>query len=108
VVQQAEGLTVGQVTEIMTGQMLEMTKKMEALMAGIAQTVGALGDSVQTLSTRVETSETVAKAAKDAVDSTLVLGSAGSADDHLSGTVRKMEYRSREIDTAYSPRRRGR
>ena len=101
-----EGVSTEQVSGIIAAQMTEFATKMESLLSGVTKAVGDLGGEVKSLAIRVESAESVAKAANEAVSSTLVTGS--STDDHASVKAQKGEYKSREIDTAYQPRRAGR
>lgn len=107
VVQKSEGeaaasLTAEDVTGLVAKQMTEFATKMETLFGGVSKAVEGVGSSVEALAGRVEAAEAVAKAAKEAVSGTVVLGSDGGDSE----VVVKQEARTfgREIDTAYMPR----
>lgn len=80
-----------------------VSDKFAELVGKMDEAVGAITSSVEELSSRVATAETVAKAANKALSGTVVLG--GDGGDHMAAAT-KSEYRGREIDTAFSPRRR--
>ena len=101
----APSLTPADVAGLVSEALAEATKKMETLLSGMATNLSDLSGSVQTLTGRVESAETVAKAAKTAVESTVLMGS-GAGDHHEASVVKQETNRGREIDTGFSPRRR--
>ncbi len=82
-----------------------LASKMDDLLGKLSTAVAGVADTVSGLSTKVEAVEAVAKAAKDAVEGTVVLGSGDGDRSH----ARKSEVpaRGREIDTGFrDPRQR--
>lgn len=100
--EEAEGITSEAVTSIVASQLQEFAAKMETLIGGVSGAVKSVSDSVVALSSRVEVAEGVAKAAKDALNGTVVLG--GDTGDSNPPVVIKAENSGREIDTAFQPR----
>lgn len=87
-----------------------LSKKMEDVatsVGGVSKEVADLAQGVQSLNGRVEGAEKVAKAAQEALEGTVVLGSGGDAGDRTQATKSEGGKGGREIDTAYRPRRRG-
>lgn len=97
-----DALTLAEVTNLLDGSLTKLTKKMDDMLQSMASTLSDLSGSVQTLSGRVESAETVAKAAKQAVESTVLMGS--GAGDHVEAVVKRDYLRGREIDTGFAPR----
>lgn len=86
-----------------------LTKKMDTVaesVSGVSKEVATLNQRTQELSGRVDGAEKVAKAAQEALEGTVVLGSGGDAGDRTQAVKSEGNKAGREIDTAYRPRRR--
>lgn len=107
---EAEALTAKEVADIVATtvgpDITSMTQKMETLVSSLealTTSMNGVTTTVAGLATRVEDVEKVAKAAGDAVSSTIVSG-AGSEDHAPAKKSETGVQRGREIDTAFMPR----
>lgn len=92
-------LVTTEVAKASTELTASMKAMMEGLTATITKSVGEMKESVTSLQARVETAESVAKAAKGAVTGMVVLGS--EQGDQVDTQKQEQQYVGREIDTAF-------
>lgn len=84
-----------------------LAKKMDTVtesVSGVTKEVANLSQGMQDLSGRVDGAEKVAKAAHEALEGTVVLGSGGDAGDRTQAVKSDKSSSGREIDTAYARR----
>lgn len=94
------------VSKMLDAAFAKMGEQIASAVSGVQKSVEGVNESITGLTQRVESVEGVAKAAKEAVEGT-VLGS--DADDHVTEKTQKSDNggrAGRDIDTAFAPRRR--